>query len=120
VIAFKAAQGGDSSAIKLRQGSQSAGARALASGSYTFWVDDAAGVGHVVTEAAADSVKACIVACELADDCAAVVMKGLASNSTMDSRPNTCSLVKGDGRVAQFKRSMAKAVVTRLSVSAAW
>jgi hypothetical protein len=45
-----------------------------------------------------------------------VAMSGV---TAVDSTPTGCSLIKGDTRVATFKRSVTKTVVTRLEVSAA-
>jgi hypothetical protein len=38
--------------------------------------------------------------------------------TAVSSTPTACSLIKGDTRVATFKRSVTKTVVSRLEVSA--
>lgn len=120
MIGFKAAMGGDISGTKLRQKGVMR-AKLLASGSYTFWHDDgAAAIGAATSQVSAATVAACINACEADDACAAVVMTGLTSTSTLASSLGTCSLVKGDSTIAVFKRSVTKAVTTRLSLASAW
>jgi len=107
VLAFKAVTAGDTTAASV--------AKALSSGSYTFWKDAGAGVGTQVPDAAT-TVQGCLNACDNNFDCAAVVMTG--ATNGMDSTV-TCKLVKGDKTIAQFKRSMTKAVAAQLAITAA-
>jgi hypothetical protein len=83
-----------------------------ASGAYTFWKDSADGIGaDTSTVGPTISLQACLAACDAEGGCAAVVLKGLTSPSSV---PTSCVLVKGDITPATFKRSMTKAVVNRL------
>jgi hypothetical protein len=94
-------------------------AKALASDSYTFWKEAAAGIGASAAAAPAgstDSIQACLSACDDDAECAAVAMTGI----TIDTAtPVTCSLIKGDPSIAVFKRSVTRAVTARLTVTAA-
>lgn len=133
VIAFKAVIGGINDAMASSARNQSAidktsnastdgtnaassGAKvkgaSTASGAYTFWKDFADGIGaDTRTVGPTTSLQACLAACDAEGDCAAAVMKGLTSPSSV---PTSCVLVKGDVTPATFKRSMTKAVVSRL------
>ena len=119
MIAFKAVAAGDTTAASRKQKKQ-ASAKGLSSGAYTFWQDDAANVGASRSTVAAASVQACLDACDMDATCAAVVMTGLSSGATTSSVPTACSLVRGDARVAQFKRSATKAAVSRLTLASAF
>jgi hypothetical protein len=126
VIAFKAVVPGDAAAAaaSLRDTTGPDGpyilgrvkASAMASGAYTFWLDTAGGIGadHSTT-VNATSGQECLSACDSASECAAAVMKGITG---VTSTPSSCVLLKGDSTPATFKRSMAKAVVTRLGLAA--
>lgn len=106
VLAFKAVVAGDTSAAST--------AKALASGSYTFWNSGAADVGKSADlNAAATTVTACLTACDGDAECAAVAMTGATS---MDATGISCKLIKGDSTVATFKRTATRAVVTKLSL----
>jgi hypothetical protein len=112
VLAFKAVVAGDTTAA-----SKSADAKALASGSYTFWKETAVGVGAASPGGPTSSLQACLSACDLDNNCAAVAITGATSDAA--AAIGSCSLIKGDSTVAQFKRSVTKAVATRLQVAAA-
>lgn len=112
VLAFKAVVAGDTTAA-----SKSTGAKALASGSYTFWKETAAGVGASSTAGPTSSLQACLSACDADAACAAVAISGATSDAA--AAISGCSLIKGDSRVAQFKRSVTKAMATKLAVSTA-
>lgn len=87
-------------------------AEALSTGAYTFWRDNAAGVGSdVSTTGPTTSVRACLAACDTNSECAAAVMGGISGPA---SAPSSCVLVKGNTAPATSIRSMTKAVVTRL------
>lgn len=109
VLAFKAVVAGDTSAAST--------AKALASGSYTFWAETAAGVGASTSAGPTSSGSACLSACDNDGACAAVAMSGV--KPSLADAISSCSLIKGDSTVAQFKRSVTKAVATKLQVSAA-
>lgn len=111
MLAFKAVTAGDTTAASVD-------GKGLSSGSYTFWKDAGAGVGEEqVDTPAATTVQACLNACDNDFDCAAVVMTSV--NNGMDSTGVGCKLVKGNKTIAQFKRSVTKAVASRLAITAA-
>jgi len=114
VLAFKAVVPGEDTTTSA----QSTGAvrgSALASGAYTFWKTDAFGIGaDNSTSGTTTSIQACLTSCDKDGQCAAVVMKDVTS---AESVPSTCTMLKGDLTPATFKRSVTKAVTTRLSVS---
>jgi hypothetical protein len=91
--------------------------KALASGSYTFWADDGANVGHSTATGSTDSTRACLAACDIDASCAAVKMTGVKENTA--AAITGCTLLKGDERVAKFKRTATRAVVEKLVVTAA-
>jgi phosphoribosyl-AMP cyclohydrolase len=112
VVAFKAVVTGDTTASSMKTSK----AKALASGSYTFWKEAAgAAIGKSSTAGPTTSVQACLSACDTDAECAAVAMTGI---TALNSTPGSCSLIKGDTTVATFKRSLTKAVATRLELSA--
>jgi hypothetical protein len=111
-VAFKAVVTGDVTDASVKNK-----AKGLASGSYTFWAEDpieAAAIGASRSAGSTVSVQACLNACDTDGSCAAVVMTGLVTGATTANKPTACSLVKGDATVATFKRSVTKAVVTKL------
>lgn len=112
VLAFKAVVAGDTSAASKTK------ANALASGSYSFWKSDAAGIGASSSGGPNTNYQACLSACDADAECAAVAMTGV-SSSDATAQIGTCSLIKGNSSVATFKRSMTKAVVGRLTVAQA-
>lgn len=120
VIAYKALISGDIAASSLRKkpAAMIVKATGLATGSYTFWQDSATAVGASQTPINADTVQGCLSACDADSSCAAVVMTGLSSSSTTASKPDSCSLVRGVGSIAIFKRSVTKAVANRLTLAA--
>lgn len=109
VLAFKAVVAGDTTAA-----SKSTDAKALASGSYTFWKDATANVGTATTNSAT-TVADCLSACDKDAACAAVAMEGAVSLTAQI----TCKLIKGDSSVAQFKRSVTKVNVNQLTLALA-
>jgi hypothetical protein len=127
VIAFKAVIPGDNGASSTTGGdkrrlqatpstlSDKVKAFAMASGSYTFYLDDAEGVGASNTTASqATTVHDCLAACDKDGACAAAVMRGVTS---FTANPNECVLLRGDTTPGLFKRSMTKTVVSRLDLS---
>jgi len=108
LLAFKAIVAGDTAAASYRTTS-----KALSSGTYTFYRDDASGIGASFAAGNTASVDACLASCDALSRCAAVVMTDVTG---FDSVPSTCTLVMGDGRVGVFKRSVTKTVVSRLTV----
>ena len=111
VLAFKAVVAGDTTAASVGT------AKALASGSYTFWAETAAGVGASSSPGPTSSGSACLSACDSDGACAAVAMAGV--KASLADGIDSCSLIKGVNTVAQFKRSVTKTVATKLQVSAA-
>lgn len=112
VVAYKAVVTGDTTASSMK----TTHAKALASGSYTFWKETAgATIGMSSSAGPTSSIQACLSACDTDAECAAVAMTGI---TAVDSIPASCSLIKGDTTVATFKRSVTKTVVSRLEVSA--
>lgn len=116
VVAFKAVTAGDTTAASRKY--KKVAGKGLSSGSYTFWKESATGLGASATVGPTTSVQACLNACDSDFDCAAVAMTGV-SSASMAAAPGSCSLIKGDTTIATFKRSVTKAVVTRLDLSAA-
>jgi len=111
IIGFKAIVAGDMGAASINDTKT----KALASGSYTFWKDTPDGMGMYMQEVTGiTTVQQCLSACDQAGSCAAVVMTGL---DTPTSQPTSCSQIYGNSRIAVFKRSMTKTVVTRLRLS---
>jgi hypothetical protein len=111
VLAFKAVVAGDTTAASVGT------AKALASGSYTFWADAGAGVGIEITPPGpTTTAAACLSACDTNAACAAVAMTSVTG---MNAQLDSCRLSKGVNTVAQFKRSVTKTVATKLQVSAA-
>jgi hypothetical protein len=117
LVAFKAVVAGDSTAASKKNK-----AKGLASGSYTFWAEDvtsAAAIGDSQldpTGPAPTTIQACLDACDTVASCAGVVMTDV---SATDSDTATCKLISGVASVATFKRSVTKAVVSRLTVATA-
>jgi hypothetical protein len=93
-------------------------ARALASGSYTFWKEDAGAIGKSQTlNAAGTTVQLCLSLCDDDASCAAVAMTGVKDDTT--ATITGCTLISGETAIAQWKRSLTRAVVSRLEVTAA-
>lgn len=113
VLAFKAVLSGDVAAASVS-------VKTLASGSYTFWKDDGDDVGASTTDnptGSTASTRACLAACDIDASCAAVKMTGVKADTT--DAITSCKLVKGVSTVAKFVRSVTRADVTKLSVTAA-
>jgi hypothetical protein len=87
--------------------------KSLASGSYTFWKDDASVIGVKSVAVSNVNFQQCLSACDLDGGCAAVWMTGLTGPQ---STPTSCRKVYGSSDIAVFKRSMTKTVVTRLKL----
>jgi len=121
VVAFKAVVAGDTTAASIRNtnNNKNAVGKGLSSGSYTFWKEVATTLGatrELVNNVG--SVQACLNACDNDFDCAAVAMTGTPND--MKAAPTTCAMIKGDKTIAAFKRSMTKAVATRLELGVAF
>jgi hypothetical protein len=117
-MAFKVMSVGDVVVSSLRRRQRNTTAQLLGSGSYTFWRDNAADVGaETTTVGPTADVLSCCAACDADEDCMAAVMPGLASPS---DAPAQCLLVKGDSTVTQWKRSVTRVVLTRLSAQSAF
>lgn len=95
-------------------------AKALASGKYTWHVEPAAaniGVQAPAPGAAGfTSVGDCLIACDMDNACAGVVMQAAATPAQSAS---SCQVIKGDPRLGVYKRSMTRADVNRLDIPAA-
>jgi hypothetical protein len=91
-------------------------AKALASGSYTFWWGQAAGIGASNESAPTTSVQACLSACDRDHRCAAVAMTGV---TAVGAPITSCSLIRGDSTLATFKRSVTRVVPNRLGLTVA-
>lgn len=88
----------------------------MASGSYTWYLDSAEGMGASnSTTGPTTSVQACLAACDKDGACAAVVMGGMTSAT---SKPSSCVLLKGDTTPGVFKRSVTKTVASKLNLEA--
>jgi hypothetical protein len=77
--------------------------KSLASGSYTFWKDDASAIGVRSVEVPNVNFQRCLSACDLDGGCAVVWMTGL---TRPQSTPTTCRKVYGSSEIAVFKRGM--------------
>ncbi len=114
VLAFKALLAGAVGAASTTSGSVSS--MGLASGSYTVWRDDTAGVGASQTPVSAATVQDCLTACDLSSTCAGVAMMTYGSTD-VSAAIASCSLIKGDSTVGTFKRSMTRVVTSRLTTA---
>jgi hypothetical protein len=91
-------------------------AKALASGSYTFWWGRASGIGTSNESISTTSFQACLSACDRDHGCAAVAMTGVTAVSALIT---SCSLIRGVSTLATFKRSVTRVVPSRLGLPAA-
>jgi hypothetical protein len=113
LTAVKAIQAGDITAANKKTAS-TPGAKALSSGSYTFWRDDGTFWGNSTAVGVATSVEACLLSCDTDVKCAAVVMTGMnASTST----PTACTKIYGDETAGSSKRGMTRVVLSKLVVT---
>lgn len=114
MLAFKAVLGGDTTATSIK----AVKGKFLPSGSYTFYAETAdSGLGSAQAPVSTTSLNACLAACDSDGGCAAVAMTGVAAGDS--DTIATCKKISGDTTVAAFKRSVTKAVVTKLSKTAA-
>jgi hypothetical protein len=113
LLAFKNTAGGDVTASSTTNKTT---VKALASGSYTYYKDDAAGVGSGAKTAtiAVTSVEQCVALCTVDATCALVVMTGVTQAT---SAPTSCRLISGDVSMAGVRRSVTKTNVQRVSWS---
>jgi hypothetical protein len=91
-------------------------AKALASGSYTFWWGQASSIGASNESVPTTSFQACLSACDRDYRCAAVAMTGV---TAVDAPITLCNLIRGDSTLATFKRSVTRVVPSRMGLPAA-
>ena len=126
LLAFKTENAGDAAASSgakppraraahATKNKDTAQTKALSSGSYVYYQDASApnvGLQALAPNAARfTSVLDCLVACDLDNSCAGIVVDFTVEVSAL---PKTCRLIKGDARQGIYKRSMARADISRL------
>jgi hypothetical protein len=112
-IAYKAVPAGDTSASSAKKHKASGpGAKATASGSYTWWQYDASAAAwdNKVAVSSPATLQDCLTACDNDSLCAAVLVDETAGASS----PPVCSLVYGSTAIDTGMRTMTRAVSTQL------
>lgn len=112
LTAVKAIQAGDITAASKKAASNTLGAKALSSGSYTFWKGaDGTTWGKSSADGVATSIEACLASCDIDVKCAAVVMGGV---TTATSTPSSCKKIYGDDTAGAAKRSATRVNIAKL------
>lgn len=112
-LAFKAVSYADTAASKLKPSLTKA--KAIASGSYTFWTNVDQDSVLTQTADAKDTFADCLEACDADAECAGVSIE--VGSPTLATSGETCKLIKGITTLNSWKRSATRAVASQLSLS---